>query len=180
MKKFSEFVEETTTGLVAGVKTGDEPPVKKKKKLLLKRKLNESYQGQINWTEPNSDKEHHEVHYQLAQHKEDPYLPDWAHKRLKQLQNKNEWDKAIVNGKRKVYTRSDVKNTNNTGDEWKEIEKDQKKRRAPTLYGKNKKVERSIILRNPKTGERHLIGGHHRASYVTGIMNRPTEVHEIT
>ena len=38
MKKFSEFVEETTTGLVAGVKTGDEPPVKKKPSIVLRRK----------------------------------------------------------------------------------------------------------------------------------------------
>lgn len=37
MKKFSEFVEETTTGLVAGVKTGDEPPVKKKP-IMVRRK----------------------------------------------------------------------------------------------------------------------------------------------
>ena len=38
MKKFSEFVEETGTAVVAGVKTGDEPPVKKKKPIILSRK----------------------------------------------------------------------------------------------------------------------------------------------
>lgn len=142
--------------------------------------LSEAYQGKINWTDPNADKEHDEVHYQLAQHEQDPHLPDWVHNRLKQLKNKNEWNKAIANGKPKVYSRNDVRNTNNTGDRWKDVEKDQKKRRAPTLYGSDKKVERSIILKNPKTGERHLIGGHHRVTYVTDVMKRPTEVHEIT
>jgi hypothetical protein len=38
MKKFLEFTEETVTGLVAGVKTGDEPPVKKKSSVLVRRK----------------------------------------------------------------------------------------------------------------------------------------------
>lgn len=145
--------------------------------------LNEAYQGKINWTKPSADKEHDEVHYQVAQHEEDPEnsnLPDWAHKRLKQLKDKNEWNKAMKNGKRKVYSRNDVMNTNNTGDRWKDVENDEKKRRAPTLYGKDKKVERPIVLRNPETGERHLIGGHHRMTYSTDVMKRPVEVHEIT
>lgn len=39
MKKFSEFVEETGIAVVAGVKTGDEPPVSvKKKPILIRRK----------------------------------------------------------------------------------------------------------------------------------------------
>ena len=142
--------------------------------------LEESYQGRINWTKPNADAEHDEVDYQLKSHAETPHLPDWAHKRLKELSNKEEWNKAISNGRTKVYTRKDVRNTNNTGDQWKDVEKDAKKRRAPKLYGKDKKVERSIVLKNPKTGERHLISGHHRATYVTDVMRRPTEVHEIT
>lgn len=142
--------------------------------------INESYTGKISWTAPDADKEHGEVHHQLASHNESPFLPDWAHKRLQQLKDKNEWNKAIGSGKRKIYTRSDIKNTGNTGEEWKDVEKDKKKRRAPTLYGKDKKVERSIVLKNPETGERHLLGGHHRATYVTGVLKRPTEVHEIT
>lgn len=142
--------------------------------------LNESYQGKIKWTAPDADSEHDEVHHQLASHAESPFLPDWAHKRLKQLANKKEWNKAVSAGKRKVYTRKKVKETGNTGDEWSSVEKDEKKRRAPTLYGKGKPVQRSIVLRNPETGERHLISGHHRATYVTGVMKRPTEVHEIT
>lgn len=142
--------------------------------------INEAYQGNINWAAPDADKEHGEVHHQLASHEESPHLPDWAHKRLKELKDKNEWNKAMKNGKRKVYSRNDIRNTGNTGEEWKDTEKDEKKRRAPTLYGKDKKVERSIVLRNPKTGERHLVAGHHRATYVTGVMKRPTEVHEIT
>lgn len=141
---------------------------------------NESYTGKINWSAPDADKEHGEVHHQLAAHEEDPHLPDWVHKRLTQLKDKGEWNKAMNNGKRKVYTRKDIRNTNNTGEEWKDVEKDGKKRRAPTLYGKDKTVERSIVLKNPETGERHLVGGHHRATYVTNVMKRPTEVHEIT
>lgn len=142
--------------------------------------LDEAYSGAINWAHPNADKEHDEVHYQLASHEEHPFLPDWAHKRLAQLKDKGEWNKAIKNGKPKSYSRNDVRNTNNTGDKWGDVEKDEKKRRAPTLYGKDKKVERPIILKNPETGERHLVGGHHRATYVTDVLKKPVEVHEIT
>ena len=145
-----------------------------------KQFLEESYKGKIKWTAPDASSEHDEVHHQLASHAESPFLPDWAHKRLKQLADKREWNKAVNVGKTKVYNRKKVKETGNTGDEWSSVEKDAKKRRAPTLYGKNKPVQRSIVLRNPKTSERHLIGGHHRATYVTGVMRRPTEVHEIT
>lgn len=142
--------------------------------------LQEAYHGSINWTTPDADAEHHEVHYQLAQHEDDPYLPDWVHKRLNQLKDRGEWNKAMKNGKTKSYSRNDVRNTNNTGDKWSDVEKDAKKRRAPTLYGKDKKVERPIILKNPETGERHLVGGHHRATYVTDVLKRPVQAHEIT
>jgi hypothetical protein len=37
----------------------------------------------------------------------------------------------------------------------------------------------NLNLENPETGERHLVGGHHRATYVTDVLKRPTEVHEI-
>ena len=149
------------------------------KMITFKNFIKEAYSGPINWIKPNADAEHDEVHYQLASHSESPFLPDWAHKRLTQLKDKGEWNKAIKNGKTKVYSRNDVKNTNNTGDKWSEVEKDGKKRRAPTLYGKDKTVQRSIVLKNPETGERHLVGGHHRATYVTDVLKRPTEVHEI-
>lgn len=142
--------------------------------------INEAYTGKINWTAPDASAEHQEVHHQLSSHEENPFLPDWVSKRLAELKDKDEWNKAIDNGKRKVYTRKDVKTTNNTGEEWRNVEPDEKKRRAPTLYGKDKSVERPIILRNPETGERHLVSGHHRATYVTNVMKRPTEVHEIT
>lgn len=145
-----------------------------------KQFISESYSGKINWSPPNAEFEHHEVHYQLNQHDEHNHLPDWVHKRLKQLANKREWHKAMNNGQTKTYTRKDVENTNNTGDRWKDVEADAKKRRARKLYGPDKKVERPIILKNPSTGERHLIGGHHRVTYSTQVLNQPAEVHEIT
>lgn len=148
--------------------------------LSFKNFIEESYQGKINWSAPNADDEHDEVHYQLSSHKESPFLPDWAHKRLSQLKDKNEWHKAMNNGKTKTYNREKVRNTNNTGDNWSSVENDAKKRRAPTLYGKDKEVQRPVILKNKETGETHLVGGHHRATYVTDIMKRPVEVHEIS
>ena len=138
--------------------------------------MSEAYRGKINWKKPDAAAEHGEVHHQA----DASDTPDWAKKRLTQLKSRVEYNKAMKTGKRKVYSRRDVRNTGNTGERWSETEKDDKKRRAPTLYGKKKKVERSIVLKNPKTGERHLVAGHHCATYVTDVMKRPTEVHEIT
>lgn len=141
-----------------------------------KQFLEEAYKGKINWKAPNGSAEHGEVHHQVAT----GGLPNWVQKRLKELQDKDEWSKTLNNGKVKTYTRKEVENTNNTGEKWSSVENDSKKRRAPTLYGKDKSIERPIVLRNPKTGERHLVAGHHRATYVTDVMKRPIEVHEIT
>lgn len=142
--------------------------------------LEESYQGKINWTKPDAASEHGEVHHQLQSHEDSPFLPDWVHKRMQQLKDPKEFKKAMNGGKTKTYTRKDVQNTNNTGEKWSEVEKDTKKRRAPTLYGKGKKVQRPVVLKNPETGETHLLGGHHRATYVTDVLKKPAEVHEIT
>lgn len=141
--------------------------------------IKETYRGPINWTKPIANEEHDEVHYQLDSHSESPFLPDWVHKRLSELKDKSEWNKAINNDKTVNYSRQKVKDTNNTGDSWISIENDAKKRRAPTLYGKDKTIQRPIVLRNPDTNERHLIGGHHRISYVTDVLKKPAEVHEI-
>lgn len=141
--------------------------------------INEAYQRKINWVKPDASDEHNEVHYQLTAHSESPFLPDWAHKRLSELKDKHEWNRAINSGKIVNYSRQKVENTGNTGERWSSIENDSKKLRAPTLYGANKKVQRPIVLKNPKTGDRYLIAGHHRISYVTGVLNKPAEVHEI-
>ena len=149
----------------------------------LREFLQESYQGKIKWISPNPDAEHNEVHYQISHHEnnpEDSNMPEWVRKRLTELKDKREWGNAIKSGKVTDYSRSEIRNTNNTGESWKYVPSDAKKRRAPRLYGKNKGIERPIILRNPKTGETHLIAGHHRATYVTDIMKRPVSVHEIT
>ena len=140
----------------------------------------EEYKGPINWVAPNAKEEHDEVHFQLNGHKENPFLPDWVHKRLSQLTDKNEWDRAVKRGKPENFSRQDVRNTNNTGDSWANSNSDARKRaRAPTLYGPNKKVQRPIYLRNPETGETHLISGHHRSTYVTDVLHRPVSVHVI-
>jgi hypothetical protein len=141
--------------------------------------ITEVYQGRIGWVPPTPSSEHGEVVHQLQQHEETPFLPDWVHARLSQLNNPREFAKAVNNGTTKVYTRKNIEQTNNTGEQWSSVENDAKKRRAPTLYGSGKPVQRPIVLRNPKTNETHLISGHHRATYVTGVMKKPVEVHEI-
>lgn len=139
----------------------------------------ESYKGPINWIIPNPETEHGEVFHQLNSHSASPFLPDWVHKRLSELKDKSEFQKAMNSGKTKTFTRKDVENTGNTGDKWYDVENDEKKRRAPRLYGKDKKVQRPVYLENPKTKERWLLGGHHRSTYVTDVMKRPVEAHVI-
>jgi len=143
-----------------------------------KQFINETYNGKINWVKPNHQQEHDEVHHQLANH--DPkHMPDWVHSRLSELKDKNKFKKAIDNGKAKTLSRNDVKNTGNTGERWSEVEKNSKVRRAATLYGKNKSVQKPVYLEHPKTKERWLVGGHHRSTYVSDVLKKPVEAHVI-
>jgi hypothetical protein len=127
----------------------------------------------IKWTKPNFDFEHHEILYQLKNHKEHPFLPYWVEKRLSQLAAKTTWMKAQQAGKVKSLSLRDVRAAGNTGNRWLSVEPSSKKRRSKTLYSADKTVEMPIYLENPTTGELWLIGGHHRSTFVTQVLNRP-------
>jgi hypothetical protein len=141
------------------------------------QQFTEEYKGRINWIAPDANSEHDEVEHQLTGHKETPFLPDWAAKRMSQLSNKDEWNKAIKKGKPKDFSRQDLRKVGNT-ESWESLDKD-KKQRAPTLYGADKKVQRPIILRNPETGEHHLIAGNTRSAYTTQVLGHPVSAHVI-
>lgn len=139
----------------------------------------------INWTKPNADSEHDEILHQHKSHEDDKknggsgIFPDWVAERLGKLRDKKEWHRAMSGGKVTTMTRRDVAKSGNSYPSWRQVEPDAKKRRAPTLYGPGKKVERPIYLRNPETGKMHLISGAHRSAYVTDVMKRPIEAHVI-
>ena len=139
----------------------------------------------INWTKPNANSEHDEILHQHKSHEDDKknggsgIFPDWVAERLGKLRDKKEWHRAMSGGKVTTMTRRDVAKSGNSYQSWRQVEPDAKKRRAPTLYGPGKKVERPIYLRNPETGKMHLISGAHRSAYVTDVMKRPIEAHVI-
>ena len=140
-------------------------------------RIYEVYQGKINWVNPNVEREHDEVLYQLENY--DPqHTPDWAYKRLQQLADKRVFRAAVSRAKIRTLSRNDVRGAGNTGDTWRDTLKwtePAKRERAPKLYGKDKKVERPIYLQDPKTGGLWLLGGHHRSTYVTDVLKQPVE-----
>jgi hypothetical protein len=140
-------------------------------------RLYEIYQGKINWVAPNAEREYDEVLYQLENY--DPqHMPDWVHKRLQQLADKQVFRAAVARAKVRTLSRNDVKGAGNTGDTWAQTLKwtePAKRQRAPNLYGKDKQVERPIYL-SDHNGELWLLGGHHRSTYVTDVLKQPVEV----
>ena len=140
-------------------------------------RIYEVYQGSINWVDPNIDREHEEVLYQLENY--DPeHWPDWVHERLQQLADKRVFRAALARARVKTLSRNDVRGAGNTGDTWAQTLKwtePAKSNRATTLYGKDKKVERPVYLQDPKTGGLWLLGGHHRSTYVTDVLKQPVE-----
>ena len=137
----------------------------------------EVYLGKINWVNPNVDREHDEVLFQLENY-DSEHMPNWVYKRLQKLTDKRLFRSVVSKGKIKKMTRNDVRGAGNTGDSWLYTLKwtePEKSIRAKTLYGENKKVERPIYLHDPETGGIWLLGGHHRSTYVTDVLKRPIE-----
>ena len=86
---------------------------------------------------------------------------------------------AVARAQVRTLSRKGVTDAGNTGDTWAQTLKwtePAKSKRAATLYGKDKKVERPIYLQNPDTGDRWLLAGHHRSTYVTDVLKQPVEV----
>jgi hypothetical protein len=130
----------------------------------------------VSWIPPNSD-EHDEVEYQLRGHRQKPFLPDWVANRLNELSDRGNWNKAMRKGKTVDFTRQTLQQVNNT-DHWQNVNKD-KQKRVLQMFKQHKDIEMPIILRNPTTGEHHLIAGNSRASYSTQILNKPVKAHVI-
>ena len=140
-------------------------------------RIYEVYQGKINWVNPNIDREYGEVLYQLENYDAN-HMPDWVYTRLQQLSDKRVFRSAIARSKVRTLSRNDVASAGNTGETWAQTLKwtePSKSKRATTLYGKDKKVERPIYLNGPNGGL-WLLGGHHRSTYVTDVLKQAVEV----
>ena len=141
-------------------------------------RIYEIYQGAINWVAPNVDREHDEVVYQLENH--DPeHMPAWVHERLTRLVDKQAFRAAVSRAQVRTLSRNDIRNSGNTGDTWAQTLKwtePAKSKRAASLYGKDKKVERPIYLQDPNSSQLWLLAGHHRSTYVTDVLKQPVEV----
>ena len=141
-------------------------------------RIDEIYHGTINWVDPDIKREYGEVLYQLKNY--DPaHMPDWVHERLTQLKDTRVFRAAIARAQVRTLSRKGVTAAGNTGDTWAQTLKwtePAKSKRAATLYGKDKTVERPIYLQDPDSKDIWLLAGHHRSTYVTDVLKQPVEV----
>lgn len=141
-------------------------------------RIDEIYHGTINWVDPDIKREYGEVLYQLENY-DSEHMPDWVHERLTQLKNKQAFRAAVARAQVRTLSRKDVRAAGNTGDTWAQTLKwtePAKSKRAATLYGQVKKVERPIYLQDPNSSQLWLLAGHHRSTYVTDVLKQPVEV----
>ena len=141
-------------------------------------RIDEIYKGTINWVDPDIKREYDEVLYQLENYNP-AHMPDWVHDRLTELKDRRVFRAAVARAQVRTLSRKDVRAAGNTGDTWAQTLKwtePAKSKRAASLYGKDKKVERPIYLQDPDSGNIWLLAGHHRSTYVTDVLKQPVEV----
>lgn len=135
------------------------------------------------WVKPSASNEHEEVIYQLDLDKQRPFLPGWVRENLIYFLDFKNFSDAVETGRRVRLSRQQLIMVNNTGDTWKDTlrweDNKEKIARVPLLFQGGNAIERPIILENRKTGDRHLISGHHRSTYVTDILGQEVEVQMI-
>lgn len=145
------------------------------------------YKGQtVSYDDRNVDKEYGEVQYQ-ASLPADAGIPNWAQKRMKELSaNKSNWDKAVAGGRPTEFSRKQLKHgeVSNVGYQWKkeqpkaEREPEEIQQMQATKHKMKKRIaagipiRRPVVLRNPATGEHHLIGGSHRTRWLASKTGR--------
>jgi hypothetical protein len=125
-----------------------------------------------------ADLEHSEVQYQLNADHKDPHLPDWVRAHLNKLRDKSAFRKAVSTGKVRNVSPQDARNINNTGDHWNDARRDtlEKGRRVEKLFKSGQQITTPMVLHNPKTNEKHLLGGHHRLTYNSQVNKKATPV----
>lgn len=131
---------------------------------------------------PSSSEEYDEVVYQLQQDKEHKFLPSWVRAALqsvsttKLFQLKSRRDGQIVH-----IGPTEQKQIGNTGDSWEDSHwKPESIERVPKLFKSGKSITMPTILVNKRTGEKWLLGGHHRLTYNAQVLGNVTPCWAIT
>lgn len=106
---------------------------------------------------------HREISTQLTAHKNKPFIPSWAHKKMLELSNKENYDTAINNSPLKVVHPLMARNINNIGE-----------KRVGSI--KDAAVKTPIVIHNTRTGEMHLIAGNHQLQSNSDKIHTNTSV----
>ena len=133
------------------------------------------------WVTPHHSDEHDEVHTQ-SQAPHGTY-PDHVHKMLNHLKDKDNYHKAMKNGKSMTISPMSAKGMSNTDAAMSHqyrggLDKDKQNRVKKLL--KSKKVTKPIILHDTHTGHKHLLAGNTRLTLNTRHGTKKTPVHAIT
>ena len=139
--------------------------------------IHESYTvNNIQFKVPGGSEEFDEVEFQLKSDKEKPFLPNWVRTALTGIENeklfrlKSRRDGTIIN-----ITPEEQLKIGNTGDSWEDSHwKPDSIERVPKLFNAGGPITMPTILVNRKTGEKWLLGGHHRLTYNAQVLKNTT------
>lgn len=106
---------------------------------------------------------HKEISQQLSAHKNKPFIPSWAHKKMLELSDKEKYENAISNSPLKVVHPLMARKINNVGE-----------KRIGAV--KDMSVKTPIVIHNTRTGEMHLIAGNHQLQSNSDKIHTNTSV----
>ena len=120
-----------------------------------------------NFTRPSDSEEFDEVSFQLKEDKRKRFLPNWVRQAFENLSNEKLFRlKSRRDGDVIHITPEEQKSIGNTGDSWEDSHwKPDSIARVPKLFASGQPITMPTILVNKRTGEKWLLGGHHRLTY---------------
>ena len=98
----------------------------------------------LGFIRPSPRTEHDEVSHQLNAHSSQPFIPDWAHKKLETLRHPDKFAHAVRGGRIERIHPGDVGSIHNASS-WGEVDREKQKRvQAKVEYGD--KLDMPIVL----------------------------------
>lgn len=150
--------------------------VKQHARVSLKERAIMYHGARINeaWKKPVGTEEHDEVDYQRGE------MSGGMRKQMDKMSSVMGYRSAMRKAQVKLVSPHEAKTgINNTGENWHSSNNSVKHRRVQNLFKSGRNITTPVVLHNKTTGEKHLLGGHHRLTYNSQMRNKATPVSHV-